>query len=59
MALTIFALALAAFAALSGFVMTTTNWASFPDSHVWIGCAIGWVFGVFYAACSNNGVKHY
>lgn len=58
MTLTIFALALAVFAALSGFAMTTI-WAGFPDSHVWIGCAIGWAFGVFYAACSGSGSKYY
>ena len=54
MALAYFGIALAAFAVLSGWVITTTNMASFPEAHIWIGSAIGWALGMVFAVCSND-----
>ena len=54
MSLAYFGIALAAFAVLSGWFMTTTNMASFPEPHIWVGSAIGWALGMVLAACSNE-----
>ena len=59
MSLAYFAITLAAFAALSGWIMTATNLASFPDAHIWIGCAIGWSLGMVLAASSIDGATYY
>lgn len=58
MSLAYFGIALAAFAALSGWAMTAANMSSFPEAHIWTGSAIGWALGMVFAACSNDSATH-
>jgi hypothetical protein len=58
MSLVKFAVTVAVFAVLSGWFMTATNLGGFPDTHIWIGCGIGWAVGMLLAAGSANVAKY-
>ena len=46
-----------AVAVLSGGFMSATNLGGFPDTHIWIGCGIGWAVGMLLAAGSTDVAK--